>query len=69
MYKEINKFLIVKGVSCGVVTTTTTITIVYFFFDRLGHDLRYVIDVIKLKIDFGWTLEETFETGMMKTVA
>jgi dTDP-glucose 4,6-dehydratase len=36
--------------------------------DRPGHDLRYAIDAEKIKRDLGWQPEETFETGIRKTV-
>ncbi|NHC03383.1 dTDP-glucose 4,6-dehydratase [Acinetobacter sp. 187] len=36
--------------------------------DRPGHDLRYAIDATKIKNDLNWTPEETFETGLRKTV-
>ncbi|MEZ5756623.1 MAG: dTDP-glucose 4,6-dehydratase [Emcibacteraceae bacterium] len=36
--------------------------------DRPGHDLRYAIDATKIKNELGWVPEETFESGMMKTV-
>lgn len=36
--------------------------------DRPGHDLRYAIDATKIKNDLGWVPEETFETGLRKTV-
>jgi dTDP-glucose 4,6-dehydratase len=36
--------------------------------DRAGHDLRYAIDATKIKEDLGWTPDETFETGIEKTV-
>ena len=36
--------------------------------DRPGHDYRYAIDSSKIKRDLGWTPEETFETGLRKTV-
>lgn len=36
--------------------------------DRPGHDLRYAIDTSKIQRDLGWTPEETFETGIRKTV-
>ena len=36
--------------------------------DRPGHDLRYAIDASKIQRDLGWTPEETFETGIRKTV-
>ncbi|MFJ0287752.1 dTDP-glucose 4,6-dehydratase [Acinetobacter baumannii] len=36
--------------------------------DRPGHDLRYAIDATKIKEDLGWMPEESFETGLRKTV-
>ncbi len=36
--------------------------------DRPGHDKRYAIDADKIQQELGWVPEETFETGMKKTV-
>ncbi len=36
--------------------------------DRPGHDLRYAIDASKIQRELGWSPEETFETGIRKTV-
>ncbi|MDD4864946.1 MAG: dTDP-glucose 4,6-dehydratase [Alishewanella agri] len=36
--------------------------------DRPGHDLRYAIDANKIERELGWRPEETFETGLRKTV-
>jgi len=36
--------------------------------DRPGHDRRYAIDATKIADELGWLPEETFETGMRKTV-
>jgi dTDP-glucose 4,6-dehydratase len=36
--------------------------------DRPGHDQRYAIDASKIYQDLGWKPQETFETGMRKTV-
>ena len=36
--------------------------------DRPGHDVRYAIDAAKIKRDLGWAPEETFDTGLYKTV-
>ncbi len=36
--------------------------------DRPGHDLRYAIDAGKIEQELGWIPEETFETGLEKTV-
>ena len=39
-----------------------------FVEDRPGHDFRYAIDASKLRRELGWTPEETFESGLRKTV-
>ena len=36
--------------------------------DRAGHDFRYAIDAAKLKTELGWKADETFDTGIVKTV-
>ncbi|NAW34711.1 dTDP-glucose 4,6-dehydratase [Halomonas alimentaria] len=36
--------------------------------DRPGHDLRYAIDAGKIERELGWRPEETFESGIRKTV-
>lgn len=36
--------------------------------DRPGHDLRYAIDAGKIERELGWSPEESFETGIRKTV-
>jgi dTDP-glucose 4,6-dehydratase len=36
--------------------------------DRPGHDRRYAIDASKLERDLGWKPQDTFESGMKKTV-
>ena len=36
--------------------------------DRPGHDFRYAIDTSKIERELGWTPQETFETGIAKTV-
>ena len=36
--------------------------------DRPGHDRRYAIDATKIENELGWRAEETFETGIEKTV-
>lgn len=42
--------------------------LITFVQDRPGHDLRYAIDASKIKRELGWTPEETFKTGIRKTV-
>lgn len=36
--------------------------------DRPGHDRRYAIDASKIRRELGWKAQETFETGLRKTV-
>lgn len=36
--------------------------------DRPGHDMRYAIDAGKIASELGWEPQETFETGIRKTV-
>lgn len=39
-----------------------------FVTDRPGHDMRYAIDAGKIERELGWKPQETFETGLRKTV-
>jgi dTDP-glucose 4,6-dehydratase len=39
-----------------------------FVTDRPGHDRRYAIDASKIKRELGWKPQETFDTGIKKTV-
>lgn len=43
-------------------------SLITFVKDRPGHDLRYAIDATKIAKELGWVPEETFETGIRKTV-
>lgn len=43
-------------------------SLITFVQDRPGHDRRYAIDASKIALDLGWKPEETFETGIRKTV-
>ena len=42
--------------------------LITFVQDRAGHDFRYAIDASKLETELGWKAEETFDTGIVKTV-
>ena len=42
--------------------------LITFVKDRPGHDARYAIDASKIECELGWVPEETFETGLRKTV-
>jgi len=39
-----------------------------FVKDRPGHDRRYAIDARKIKSDLGWVPQESFESGILKTI-
>ncbi|RJF76758.1 dTDP-glucose 4,6-dehydratase [Azospirillum cavernae] len=43
--------------------------LITFVTDRPGHDKRYAIDADKIERELGWRPEETFESGLRKTVA
>ena len=42
--------------------------LIVYVADRPGHDLRYAIDASKIERELGWVPEETFESGIKKTV-
>jgi dTDP-glucose 4,6-dehydratase len=42
--------------------------LIRFVEDRPGHDRRYAIDAGKIKRALGWVPQESFETGLRKTV-
>ncbi len=42
--------------------------LIAFVPDRPGHDLRYAIDAGKIQRELGWAPEETFASGLRKTV-
>lgn len=42
--------------------------LITFVADRPGHDLRYAIDASKVQRELGWVPQESFESGLRKTV-
>lgn len=46
----------------------TYTSLITFVNDRPGHDLRYAIDASKIERELGWKPQESFETGIRKTV-
>jgi dTDP-glucose 4,6-dehydratase len=42
--------------------------LIQFVTDRPGHDRRYAIDASKIQNQLGWKPQESFETGLQKTV-
>ena len=43
-------------------------SLITFVADRPGHDRRYAIDPSKIETELGWRAQETFDTGIEKTV-
>jgi dTDP-glucose 4,6-dehydratase len=43
-------------------------SLIRFVADRPGHDLRYAMDISKIRREIGWTPRESFESGMERTV-
>lgn len=43
-------------------------SLITYVTDRPGHDVRYAIDASKIASELDWRPEETFETGLRKTV-
>lgn len=42
--------------------------LISFVKDRAGHDKRYAIDATKIEGELGWKADETFDSGILKTV-
>jgi dTDP-glucose 4,6-dehydratase len=42
--------------------------LITFVKDRPGHDRRYAVDASKLKRELGWSQDETFATGIRRTI-
>ena len=42
--------------------------LIEFVSDRPGHDLRYAIDSTRIQQELDWEPEESFESGLLKTV-
>jgi dTDP-glucose 4,6-dehydratase len=49
-------------------TDTSYIEQITYVADRPGHDMRYAIDATKIERELGWKPQETFESGIEKTV-
>lgn len=43
-------------------------SLIEFVTDRPGHDLRYAIDASRIEQELGWQAQETFESGLRRTV-
>lgn len=42
--------------------------LITYVIDRPGHDVRYAIDASKIERELGWKPEESFESGILKTI-
>ncbi len=42
--------------------------LIAFVTDRPGHDRRYAIDPAKIEMELGWRAEESFESGLARTI-
>lgn len=67
------KNLEVVNAICGILDTfvpkdTKYAEQITYVQDRSGHDRRYAIDSSKIQRELNWIPEETFETGLRKTV-
>ena len=51
-----------------VPNTTDYADLITYVNDRPGHDKRYAIDATKMKQELMWVPDETFESGLRKTV-
>ena len=54
--------------SCESRNPVEYINLIKFVEDRPGHDKRYAIDASKIEQDLGWKPQETFDSGIRKTV-
>ena len=51
-----------------VPTDTPYQSLISYVTDRPGHDRRYAIDASKIQKELGWKPQESFESGIRKTV-
>jgi dTDP-glucose 4,6-dehydratase len=54
--------------SCPAATGAKASSLITFVADRPGHDRRYAIDPTKIQSELGFVPEETFESGIRRTV-
>jgi len=57
-----------KNLTSNIKHLTSYKSLITFVTDRPGHDRRYAIDATKIETQLGWRAEETFETGILKTI-
>ncbi len=54
--------------SCQPGNADSYLALIKYVQDRPGHDMRYAIDTSKIERELGWKPQETFESGIRKTV-
>ena len=57
-----------KYPKCPASKGVSTKTLITYVKDRLGHDRRYAIDATKIMNELNYKPQETFETGIQKTI-
>lgn len=58
----------IDSYSCEPGNASSYAELIKYVADRPGHDMRYAIDASKIQKELGWTPQETFESGIRKTV-
>ena len=71
-HNEIKNIEVVEAI-CAILDELNPINVKYSSLithvpDRPGHDMRYAIDSSKIQKELNWVPQETFETGIRKTV-
>jgi dTDP-glucose 4,6-dehydratase len=63
-----SRYRIESGTGFDPVSQKGYESLIKYVADRPGHDMRYAIDASKIQRELGWTPQETFESGIKKTV-
>ena len=58
----------IDSYACDSGNASSYSKLIKYVTDRPGHDMRYAIDATKIQKELGWTPQETFESGIRKTV-
>lgn len=58
----------IDSYSCEPGNASCYADLIKYVADRPGHDMRYAIDASKIKKELNWVPQETFESGIKKTV-
>lgn len=57
-----------QSIAKDSVSKNSYVSLITYVQDRPGHDQRYAIDASKIECELGWKPEESFESGIRKTV-